>query len=139
MRFVDASVFLYAYLKPKRPIPTGVAEMKRRAREIVARISAGERASTSLIHLSEVANILEAVMSLNESREIISDLVSSETIEVLEITKRDFLGAVDIAEESTVGVNDAVACVLMRSNGISEIYSFDSDFDRIHDIKRVVV
>jgi hypothetical protein len=137
MRFVDASVFLYAYLKPKRPIPTGVAEMKRRARGILARITAGEVVSTGLIHLSEVANILEAVMSLDESRKIITDLFSSETIEVLDSVKRDFLDAIDIAEESNVGVNDGVACVLMRSNGIGEIYSFDSDFDRIPGIKRL--
>jgi hypothetical protein len=104
---------------------------------ILARITAGEVVSTSLIHLSEAANILEAVMSLDESRKIITDLFSSETIKVPDSVKRDFLDAIDIAEESNVGVDDAVACVLARSNGIGEIYSFDSDFDSIPGIKRL--
>jgi hypothetical protein len=111
--------------------------MKLQAKNIVARINAGERVFTSVIHLSEVANILEAVMPLNESRKILKDLTYSETIEILASRNQDFSDAIEIAEESNVGVNDAVASILMRSNGISEVYSFDTDFDGISGIKRI--
>ena len=137
MRFVDASVFLYAYLKPKRATSSSITNMKLQAKNIVARINAGERVFTSVIHLSEVANILEAVMPLNESRKILKDLTYSETIEILASRNQDFSDAIEIAEESNVGVNDAVASILMRSNGISEVYSFDTDFDGISGIKRI--
>ncbi len=137
MRFVDASVFLYAYLKPKKAIPANVAEMKRHARGIVARINAGEMVSTSLTHVSEVANILEAAMPLNESHKVTRDLVYANTIEVLEPSKENFFEAIEVAEESAVGLNDAVAYVLMRSNEIDEIYSFDRHFDQLPDVKRI--
>jgi predicted nucleic acid-binding protein len=32
---------------------------------------------------------------------------------------------------------DALAVASMRQKGIAEIYSFDRDFDRVQDIKRV--
>jgi len=137
MRFVDASVFLYAYLKPKKPLPPNVADMKRNARGIVARINAGEMVSTSLTHVSEVANILEAVMPLNESHKVTRDLIYANTVEVLEPSRENFFDAIEIAEESALGLNDAVAYVLMRTNGIEEIYSFDKHFDQLPDIRRL--
>jgi len=137
MRFVDASVFLYAYLKPKKPLPPNVADMKRNARGIVARINAGEMVSTSLTHVSEVANILEAVMPLNESHKVTRDLIYANTVEVLEPSRENFFDAIEIAEESALGLNDAVAYVLMRANGIEEIYSFDKHFDQLPDIRRL--
>jgi|SRR5208337_2934370 len=137
MRFIDASVFLYAYLKPKKTLPPNVADMKRNARGIVARINAGEMVSTSLTHVSEVANILEAVMPLNESHKVTRDLIYANTIEVLEPSRENFFDAIEIAEESALGLNDAVAYVLMRTNGIEEIYSFDKHFDQLPDIRRI--
>jgi len=36
-----------------------------------------------------------------------------------------------------IGLNDAVASILMKQEGISEIYSFDTHFDKIAWIKRL--
>ncbi|MCK4474847.1 PIN domain-containing protein [Candidatus Bathyarchaeota archaeon] len=36
-----------------------------------------------------------------------------------------------------VGLNDAVASVLMKRGGIKEIYSFDAHFDKIEWVKRL--
>ncbi len=137
MRFVDASVFLYAYLKPKKAIPPSLAETKRNAKGIIARINAGEMVATSLTQISEVANILEAVMPLDGSRKVTRDLISANAIEVLEPRKENFLDAIEVAEDFSVGLNDAVAYILMRTNEIEEIYSFDSHFDQLPDIKRI--
>ncbi|MFQ6123549.1 MAG: hypothetical protein ACE5R6_02950 [Candidatus Heimdallarchaeota archaeon] len=60
MKFVDASVFVYAYLKPTKTLPNKLKRMKSNVKAIVARINAGESTVTSVAHLSEVANILEA-------------------------------------------------------------------------------
>ena len=55
MRFVDASVFLHAYMIPRRTLPPDIETLKRRARGIVKRISEGEEVATSLVHISEVS------------------------------------------------------------------------------------
>ncbi len=137
MRFVDASVFLYAYLKPRKVISDEVAEVKRAAKSIVKRINSGERVATSLTHLSDVANILEASMPIQDSHPIIYDLIHSPTILLLEPSRDDYVDAIQIAEEAIVGLNDAVAYVLMKENEIKEIYSFDKHFDRFEDARRV--
>ena len=137
MRFVDASLFLYAYLKPRKAVADEVAEMKRNSKLIVKRINSGERVSTSLTHVSEVANILEASMPIHESHMVMRDLIHSPTIAILEPSRDNYVDAVEVAEEVSVGLNDGVAYVLMKENGIEEIYSFDRHFDRFKDVRRV--
>ena len=41
-----------------------------------------------------------------------------------------------MAEDHQVGVNDALAYVLMKKDAIQELYSFDKDFDAFTDIHR---
>jgi len=137
MRFVDASVFLYAYLRPKKAVPNEIAEMKKAARAILRRVNTSEKVYSSLIHLSEVANILEAVMPVNESRTIMRDLLYATTIVILEPTKGNYLDAIEVADEANVGLNDGLAYVLMKTTGAKEIYSFDQHFDRFDDIERI--
>jgi len=137
MRFVDASLFLYAYLKPRKAVPDEVAEMKKNAKVIVKRINSGERVATSLTHVSEAANILEASMPIHESHMVMRDLIHSPTIAILEPSRENYVDAVEVAEEASVGLNDGVAYVLMKENGIEEIYSFDRHFDRFKDVRRV--
>lgn len=137
MRFVDASLFLYAFLKPRKAVSDEVAEMKKAAKVIVKRINSGERVASSLTHVSEVANILEASMPIHESHLVMRDLIHSPTIVILEPTRGNYVDAVEVAEEVSVGLNDGVAYVLMKENGIEEIYSFDKHFDRFKDLRRV--
>ena len=51
VRFVDANVFLYAYLKPKRKLKRHEAEIKKHAKNIVYKINKGEEVILSLIHI----------------------------------------------------------------------------------------
>ncbi len=72
MRFVDASVFLYAFLKPRRPLPKHLAEAKESAKKIVERIDRGlEEVVTTVVHLSEVASIIEARAGSRRAIEVI--------------------------------------------------------------------
>jgi hypothetical protein len=47
------------------------------------------------------------------------------------------LDAIEVAQEASVGLNDALAYVLMKATDVKEIYSFDRHFDRFDDIKRI--
>lgn len=62
MRFVDASVFVYAFLKPRRELTPREVEVKERAKNIVRRINEGERSGITVAQLVEVANVLEKYM-----------------------------------------------------------------------------
>ncbi|MCD6492061.1 MAG: type II toxin-antitoxin system VapC family toxin [Candidatus Njordarchaeia archaeon] len=137
IRFLDANVFIYAYYKPKRKLNEKEKKMKDKAKEIINRIMSGEKIITSVVHLSEVANILKHALSLADLNNIIFTLLSMQNIEVIDVTKDDYLRAVSIGQEFMLDPNDALAVTIMDSREINEIYSFDKNFDKIKWIKRV--
>lgn len=137
MRFVDSSVFIYAYLRPLKKLPPELIDAKNRARTIIERISDGEPATTSIIHVSEIANILGARMSSSGSLEILSGLFDLSNLSIIDADRGLYEASIEAARLMNVGVNDAFASLLMRDMNIREVYSFDSDFDRIEGVGRI--
>ena len=137
VRFLDANIFVYAYYKPKRKLKEKEKKMKEEAKNIVNRIMEGERIVTSVTHLSEMANILKHALSLTDLNDIIFTLLSMENVEIVDVTKSDYLHAVMLGKELMLDPNDALAVIIMERKGINEIYSFDSDFDKVEWIKRL--
>lgn len=136
-RFIDASVFVHAYLKPKRPLKPLEAQIKDAAKKIIIRINNGERVITSVVHFGEISNILEDHLPLTDALSIERALCLRENITVEGVLHEDYISALDEAERHRVGVNDALAYVVMKKHGLSEIYSFDKDFDKFEDAKRL--
>jgi len=136
LRFVDASVFVHAFLKLKRELKPHEVKMKESAKEIVKRINDGEEVSMTVVQISEIANLLESYLPLKDALKVEEFLLLAGNVKVFDVAKKDCLKALEIAKEKDVGLSDAVAYVIMKKNGIEEICSFDSDFDRL-DVKRV--
>jgi predicted nucleic acid-binding protein len=130
-------VFVYAFLKTKRQLQPSEQKMKETAKRIVARISAGEKVVTSVVHFSEVCNILEDYLSFEEAVLFEKGLIYRENVLICEVTQQDYLEALAIAEDYHVGVNDALAYLMMKKEDIQTIYSFDKDFDIFADVQRV--
>jgi hypothetical protein len=100
--------------------------MKEKAKEILMKINYGEeRVVTSLVHISEIANVVESLANLSKSIEIIENILNNKNIIVKDVTTQDYIEAVRVANREKVSVNDALAYVIMRNNNISEIYTFD--------------
>jgi len=135
--FVDANVFIYAFLKTKRQLQPKELEIKQAAKNIVARISQGEKVITSVVHFSEVCNVLEDHLPYEEAILLEKGLLHRDNVSICEVVQEDFIKAVSIAEDNMVGVNDALAYVLMKKKTIQTIYSFDKDLDVFTDIQRV--
>ncbi len=136
-RFVDASVFVHAFLKPKRALKPHERALKRKARDIVSRINRGEEVCTSVVHMAEIANILEDWMSLEDARSVQVGLCMRDTVTILQVNKEQLIEAVSVGQVIALGTTDALAVVLMEAASISEIYSFDKDFDGVEGIHRV--
>lgn len=128
MRFIDANVFLYALLKPKPDLPEEVLERKARAMKILRRIEDGEEVATSVVHLSEVANIIEAKVNLSTALAFIEELLTAGNVYILPVTPEDYLKATLVASEKRISVNDALAYLKMKELDINEIYTFDKHF-----------
>ncbi len=136
MRFVDASVFVHAFLKPKRKLKPHEIEIKESAKEIVRRINDGEEVGITVVQIVEIANLLESYLPLSEALKVEEFLLLAKNVNVFDVTKRDCLKALKISRERSVGLSDAIAYVVMMKIGVNEIYSFDSDFDKLN-VKRI--
>lgn len=137
VRFVDASVFVHAYLRPKRTLSPLEAEIKEAAKRIVTRVNAGEQVVTSVVHFGEISNILEDYLPLNDAVSVERALCLRENVGIIHVAREDFIEALEEAGSHEVGVNDALAYVLMKRNHLGELYSFDRDFDRFKDVRRL--
>lgn len=136
MRFLDANVFVYAYAKPKRSLTEEEKKIKKKAKEIIERVNKGERVVTTVVHLSEVANIIEKSTPMTIISKLLKGILSMENIKVLGVSREDYLAAADAAPSQGLGINDALAVIKMKEAGVSEIYSFDKHFDGIEGITR---
>ncbi|MEM2428734.1 MAG: type II toxin-antitoxin system VapC family toxin [Candidatus Bathyarchaeia archaeon] len=138
MRFLDANIFIYAFYKPKRGLTQKELWMKEQAKRIVNDISLGkEEVLTTIVHLSEVVNILKHGMGVEELTRFIISLFMLNNIRICSVTKEEYFAAAELAEELKIDPNDALAVDVMRANNVREIYSFDLDFDRISGISRM--
>ena len=137
MRFVDASVFVYAFLKPKRKLKPNEVKIKETAKAIVRRINEGEEVGLTVVQLAEIANILEKYMPLEKAQQVERFLLYAPNVEVYGVEENICLKALDVAEEKEIGLSDAIAYVVMLQHNVREIYSFDRDFDKLEGIVRV--
>lgn len=136
MRFLDANIPVYAILKPKEALSEQMKRRKGHANDIFTRVDAGEEVLTTVVHLSEVANILEDAKSLPVSIRFVTSMVRKENVEVQPVTPKEYLLASSVANEKEISLNDGLAVVKMEHESIEEIYSFDTHFDKT-DKKRI--
>jgi len=137
LTYVDANVFVYAFLKTKRKLQPHEVSIKEAAKKIVARISAGEKVVSSVVHFSEVCNILEDYVPYEEALVLEKGLLLRENIQIHEVSQDDYINAIPITEQHQIGLNDALAYVLMKKVETQKIYSFDKHFDYFTDLERV--
>jgi len=76
-------------------------------------------------------------MPLKNVLDIVRGILLKSNIHVVEVSYEDYLTALSIAEKAVIGLNDALAYVIMLQKGVKEIYSFDKDFDKLDKTLRV--
>jgi predicted nucleic acid-binding protein len=128
MRFIDASVFIYAVLKPKKALPEAVLQKKNAAKEIFLRVNAGEPVTTTTVHLSEVANVLEDAAGISFAGDLLLAILTKPSINVEPVSADDYRESIRLARKSAISMNDALAVRIMERQGIREIYTFDRHF-----------
>jgi len=137
VRFLDSSVFLHAYLKPKRKLTPEEERVKHAATNILERVDEGENVTTSVIHLSEAINIVESRLGLKKALELLENSLATNNLSVLTVTRGHYEKALSLATRYGISPNDAVAALLSMEHGITEVYGFDKHFDNTPFIKRV--
>lgn len=138
MRFLDANVFIYAYYAPNGTLTSKETQMKTDAKTIVRAIQTGQgEYLTTVVHLSEMANILKHRLSIEKTNRLIATLLLLEHVKVVNVAPEDYLEASTLGKELSRDPNDALAVKVMREHGIHTILSFDTGFDNIQNLKRI--
>jgi uncharacterized protein len=138
MRFLDANIFIYAYYKPKKLLTEKEESMKEEAKKIVSSISQGkEQVVTTVVHVSEMVNILKNGLPQDQLRNLILGLFMLDNVTILDVTKDAYFAAAEIGEDLKLEPNDALAVDVMRQNGVVEIYSFDEHFSKIDGVTKL--
>ena len=88
MRFVDASVFVHAFIKPKRELKRHEVKIKESAKEIVRRINEGEEVGTTAVQVAEIANILENYLPVEDALKVEEFLLLAGNVKVYGVTKK---------------------------------------------------
>lgn len=138
MRFLDANVFIYAYYKPKKQLTQKEKQMKEHAKRIITNVSQGkEDVIMTVVHVSEIVNILKHGMPLNQLTAIIRGLFMLDNVRIMDVTREAYFAATELGDDLKLEANDALAVDVMRLNDIKEIYSLDEDFNQIEGITKL--
>lgn len=134
MHFVDTNVFLRFLTKddPKK------AE---KCRELLQAASEGSiKLYTTDLIFAELIWVLQSPRTYNLSPSEISDLVIPlATIKGLSFPAKKYLpDMMELFVSTGVGFIDVYNAVMMQTQGIGAIYSYDSDFDLFVGVTRVV-
>jgi len=138
MRFLDANIFIYAYYRPKKQLTEKEEAMKDQAKKIVSNISQGkEQVTTTVVHISEIVNILKNGLAQEQLTQIILGLFMLNNVKIMDVTKDSYFAAAELGEDLKLEPNDALAVDIMRQNEIAEIYTFDEHFTNIEGIIKI--
>ena len=138
--FIDANVFIYAYYKPNRQLSAKEKQMKELSKKIVSDVSNGkEDVLTTVVHLSEVINILKHRMAMEMLDTIVQGLFMLDNVKILGVSAEEYFAAIELGKDLKLEANDALAVDVMRQNDVGEILSFDEHFDGVEGILRLPV
>jgi predicted nucleic-acid-binding protein len=131
MIFLDTNIFLRYFLKENELV-------FRRLEKLFSEIILG-----NIIGVANAMIIAEVVWVLSRSYKWNKEKIC-DNIEFILITpnirfkdKAILVNAVNVYKEKNISFIDAYNYSFIRANGVTEIYSFDRDFDELQDVKRL--
>jgi len=128
--FIDANIFVMAAL--------GSDLKSKKCKEYLARVESGEqRAITSILVLHEILKSLEVHTGSREKAAAkTARFASLPNLRVCDVTLKHFSDSITYFRMG-LEPRDALHVAVARSNGADKIISYDKDFDKIKEIKRV--
>lgn len=130
-RFLDANVLLRLITDDDRVKADA-------AQALLDRVEYGqERLITSPLVLFEVIFTLQKTYGIDRGRirEALEPFISLRQVEM--VNKAVWQDALELYVRKNIAFADAYNATYMKAYGVQEIYSWDTDFDRIEGIKRL--
>jgi predicted nucleic-acid-binding protein len=131
MIFIDSNIFLRYFEREDE-------QSYRKSERVFSKIVNGNITgiSTSLV-IAEVVWVLQRFYNWNR-KEIYNNIELILKTPNIRFKERSILrSAISLYGDGNIDFIDAYNYFYMKANGVSEIYSFDKDFDRFADIKKI--
>jgi len=132
MRGVDSNIIVYALNKDLPEHPP--------CKELLINIINGNELVSipSIVFMESFYALVKAFnFKETEVKKRLTAIIDSVNINVLDISTSSILLAFEITEKYGTGGRDSLIAASLLENKIQEIYSHDSDFDKIKLIKRI--
>jgi len=131
MIFLDTNIFLRFFLKENELV---FKDLERLFNEI---ISGNIICISNAIIIAEVIWVLDRFCKWNKEKicKNVELILNTPNIRFRE--RPIIIEAINLYREENINFIDAYNYFFMRANGIDKIYSFDRDFDKLPDIKRL--
>ena len=109
-------------------------------RALLRRLEAGdETVVTSNVVVAEVAYVLESPslygLTRNRIRELLEPIIGLRGIRILH--KSMYSRVFDLYCDLNISFADSYNAALMESEGLTEVYSYDTDLDRVDGLRRI--
>lgn len=131
MRFVDTNVFL-------RLLVNDDSEKADACEMLFKQAIQGEGAlfTTDMV-IAEIIWVLQSYyrLSMKEVREKVEKILNTKNLECP--NREIIIHALAVSEETNIDYIDAYNAFVLKLNGITELYSYDTHFDRLSWLKRI--
>ena len=133
MLYVDSNIFLYPAIYKLETVKEA-GELK----DFLLKISEGLlEACTATITWDEVVWVVRKLFGLNPSIELGRKLLEFPNLKLLNVKRSVVLRAQKLMEKYGIKPRSAIHAATALENGVETIVSYDRDFDKLEEIKRL--
>ena len=131
--YVDSNVFLYSIV-----YEPGAVEEARESKDFLLKISEGlVEACTATITWDEVVWVVRKMFGLKPSIELGRKFLEFPNLKFLNVKRDVVFRAQRLMEKYGIKPRDAIHAAVALENGVETIVTYDRDFDRLEEIKRL--
>lgn len=133
LSYIDSNIFIYPIVYD----PSSIREALR-AKNFLRKIALGEiEAYVSPVTWDEVVWVVRKVLGVSSSLNQGRKLLSFPNLKILPVKRTTVLKAQDLMEKYELKPRDALHAAIALENKITTIVSYDEDFDKLKEIKRI--
>jgi len=131
--YIDSNVFLYPVV-----YDLGAVVEARRCKDLLLRIVQGDvEACTATVTWDEVAWVVRKLFGLELSVDEARKFLGFPNMRFFAVKKTTLFKAQELMEKYKIKPRDAIHAATALENRVTNILSYDRDFDEINELKRI--
>lgn len=131
-KFIDTNIFIRFFTKDDPQKAARCKELFQTAKEREVALRTTETVVAEVVYILSSPRLYK--LKPSRIRDLLLPILALPNLKIS--LKTEILAALDIYAEEKIDFEDAILYAQMRARGVEEIYSYDTHFDRLAEIKR---